>query len=427
MRATDEAANTDPSPAARSFTVDTAPPETQIDSGPTGLTNDASPSFAFSSEAGATFECQLDGGGYAACASPFGTGPLADGPHAFEVRATDEAANTDPSPAARSFTVDTAPPETQIDSGPTGLTNDASPSFTFSSEAGATFECQLDGGGYAACASPFGAGPLADGPHAFEVRATDEAANTDPSPAARSFIVDTAPPETQIDSGPTGLTNDASPSFTFSSEAGATFECQLDGGGYATCASPFGVGPLADGPHAFEVRATDESANTDPSPAARSFIVDTAPPETQIDSGPAGPTNVDTSFTADTQPLQVRLSRKRKPKAGEPIAVAVSCTEDCVVVANGNVVVWGRANRHAGASSTRHRKKARFGLRKATRRLIGDQSATLRLRPRSKKARHRLMRLVRKGRKARAAVRVRYWDRVGNSSTARLTIRLLRR
>ena len=38
----------------------TTPPDTQITSGPSGLTNNASPSFAFSSEAGASFQCRLD-------------------------------------------------------------------------------------------------------------------------------------------------------------------------------------------------------------------------------------------------------------------------------------------------------------------------------------------------------------------------------
>ena len=44
----------------RASRVDTAPPDTQITSGPSGLTNNASPSFAFSSEAGASFQCRLD-------------------------------------------------------------------------------------------------------------------------------------------------------------------------------------------------------------------------------------------------------------------------------------------------------------------------------------------------------------------------------
>ncbi len=123
----------------RSFTVDTATPETQIDSGPSGPTNDATPSFSFSSEGGASFECRLDSSqeaDFQPCGSPKSYGPLPDGSHTFEVRATDSVGNTDPTPASRGFTVDTAAPQTQINSGPSGLTKDATPSFGFSSGAG---------------------------------------------------------------------------------------------------------------------------------------------------------------------------------------------------------------------------------------------------------------------------------------------------
>jgi hypothetical protein len=46
--------------------------------------------------------------------SPFSAGPLPDGPHSLWVRAVDEASNADQSPAARSFTVDTAPPVLEL-------------------------------------------------------------------------------------------------------------------------------------------------------------------------------------------------------------------------------------------------------------------------------------------------------------------------
>ena len=60
-------------------------------------------------------------------------------------------------------------------------------------------------------------------------RVVDAAGNPDPTPVTRSWTVDATPPQTTIDSGPSGLTNDASPSFTFSSsEGGSSFECRLD-------------------------------------------------------------------------------------------------------------------------------------------------------------------------------------------------------
>lgn len=91
----------------RAFTVDVVVPETTIDSGPIGSTSDPSPAFGFSaSEAGATFACRIDQAPFASCSSPHATGSLSDGPHAFEVRATDAAGNTDLSAASRAFTVE---------------------------------------------------------------------------------------------------------------------------------------------------------------------------------------------------------------------------------------------------------------------------------------------------------------------------------
>ncbi len=84
-------------------------------------------------------------------------------------------------------------------------------------------------------------------------------------------------PETEIDSGPSGLTNDPTPSFTFSSpDAGASFECKVDSSSYTACSSPKTTSHLADGSHTFYVRAKDSFGNVDPTPASRTFTVRTA-------------------------------------------------------------------------------------------------------------------------------------------------------
>ncbi len=88
-------------------------PETTIDSAPSGTTSDSTPTFIFSSVPSvSSFECELDGPGFSACTSPHTTGTLADGNHTFKVVATDPDGSTDPTPASRGFTVDTAPPVT---------------------------------------------------------------------------------------------------------------------------------------------------------------------------------------------------------------------------------------------------------------------------------------------------------------------------
>jgi subtilisin family serine protease len=90
---------------------DTAPPNTAITSGPPALTRSASAGFGFSaSEAGTVFQCSLDGAAFAPCASPKGYSGLPSGAHTFRVRAIDAAGNADPTPAARSWTVDAIRP-----------------------------------------------------------------------------------------------------------------------------------------------------------------------------------------------------------------------------------------------------------------------------------------------------------------------------
>src|SRR6266511_874667 len=59
------------------------------------------------------------------------------------------------------------------------------------------------------------------------------------------------PPETQIDSGPSGTTSNTTPTFTFSSDEGnVTFACSVDGAAFAACSGPGAshtTAPLADG------------------------------------------------------------------------------------------------------------------------------------------------------------------------------------
>jgi hypothetical protein len=91
----------------------TAAPETTIDSSTptasgTAMTdgaNDDFAQFAFSSApAGATFECRLDAGAWAACSSPKSYDNLPDGAHTFSVRAKDSQNNVDPTPATFNWT-----------------------------------------------------------------------------------------------------------------------------------------------------------------------------------------------------------------------------------------------------------------------------------------------------------------------------------
>jgi hypothetical protein len=87
-------------------------------------------------------------------------------------------------------------------------------------------------------------------------------------------LAQAAGPETTIVSGPPGVTTNASPTFAFTSSApAATFQCSLDEGIFAPCASPFIAQPLAAGAHTFAVRSIDAAGNVDATPATSSFQV----------------------------------------------------------------------------------------------------------------------------------------------------------
>lgn len=171
---------------------------------------------------------------------------------------------------------DTTAPDTTITSGPgegTTVPNGA-PTFAFSSDdPAATFQCRYDAGAFGACsdaATDTPAAGLADGSHAFEVRSIDAAGNVDATPASRSFVVDATAPETTLTKVPTAKIKtkkkSAKVSIAFSSEAGAAFQCRLDGGAFASCNSPRTY-TLKKGTHVIEIRATDAAGNVDATPA----------------------------------------------------------------------------------------------------------------------------------------------------------------
>jgi putative glycosyl hydrolase/hemolysin type calcium-binding protein len=276
--------NRSPKPAFstfRSFTAETTPPEARFTSGPASgsFTNDSTPTFTFASnEAGSTFQCAIDGNPMETCSSRFTLPQLSEGARTLSVKAIDAPGN-ESAVQTRSFNVDTTPPATTITSGPPegSISSSRNASFSFdSSESDATFGCQLDSGGFDPCSSPYTASGLANGQHSFQVRATDRAGNVG-SAAARSWSIGL-----MITTGPSSKspTNDATPSFAFSSPDSGGFTCSIDADAPQGCTSPYASPSLADGSHTFRVQ---QGAAT----ASRQFVVDTTVPGVAISSGPA--------------------------------------------------------------------------------------------------------------------------------------------
>ena len=89
------------------------------------------------------------------------------------------------------------------------------------------------------------------------------------SPAkAKTWTVDTTPPDTTITKMPPSSTTSTSAAFKFAStEKKSTFQCNLDLAGFIPCTSAPTFGPLSTGAHHIDVRAIDAAGNIDPTPA----------------------------------------------------------------------------------------------------------------------------------------------------------------
>jgi RTX calcium-binding nonapeptide repeat (4 copies) len=173
------------------------------------------------------------------------------------------------------------PPQTSVASGPAnGATiTDRTPTYGLAADEAATFERRVDGGGFQPCPQSCTIPSLSNGIHTVAFRATDQdpPATPDPTPVSRTVRItnpqaappqDTDPPETTITRGPKKKTRKKSVSFSFSAdEPESTFECALDGAGFAPCGSPTTLKVRKRGKHQLAVRATDEAGNTDQTPA----------------------------------------------------------------------------------------------------------------------------------------------------------------
>jgi hypothetical protein len=264
---------------------DARAPQTTIDGGPA---DPAAPEavLAFSADEPSIFRCSLDGAPEAACTSPITFVGLSEGPHTFAVRAIDELGNVDPVPARWAWTVDGTAPETVISYAPAAVVTETWVTFIFGATdavtgttVAATFGCSIDGAAWATCASPYHFS-RGDGSHTFAVRAADAAGNVDPTPAERTWLVDTTAPDTTITSGPDAVTQATTATFTFSADEPSTFSCSLDGALGVACTSPITYTGLAEGEHTFAVRARDAAGNWTPVPTLRTWIVDHSGPVT---------------------------------------------------------------------------------------------------------------------------------------------------
>ncbi len=202
------------------------------------------------------------------------------------------------------FQVPNSPaPDTTITAGPSGLVNDRTVTFTYSSSGGKSYECMIDTDVWRVC--PDGQmqySGLPDAHHTFSVRAVGTSGQPDPTPATRQWNSDSTPPHTTITSGPSGPVQIGSATIAYtSSEPGARFDCDFDHQGFTPCNGGSKTVGFGIGNHSLGVRAVDAAGNADPNPPTASWTryPDDGTTFTADDSDPAFST-----FSGDSSSFQ---------------------------------------------------------------------------------------------------------------------------
>jgi hypothetical protein len=298
-RATDAAQNVGPVGASAPYVLDTTAPLAVVVSGPSGPSQLRTPGFTWSGEAGARAECQLsrDGtvvGGWVACSSGYAPVLDRDGTWTVTVRLTDAAGNVSETAVSGGYLLDTTAPATPVVTPPKTPGRDLAPSWGAVVEGGTSLECRLTGADgvvadWAACTLPLTTSLTGrpDGAYVLEVRATDAAGNVSPV-GTGTYVLDTVAPAAAVVTSPVGPGRTRTPSFTFTTETGATTRCRLTSGStlisdFAPCTSPaaLNLADLPDGTYTLTVRVTDAAGN--PGPAATgTYVLDTTAPAAPV-------------------------------------------------------------------------------------------------------------------------------------------------
>jgi VCBS repeat protein/Big-like domain-containing protein len=346
------------------------------------------------------------------------------------------------------------PPETTLDSGPAGLTNDSTPTFTFSSnDSSSTFQCRINSGAFASCSAPHTRSVLPDGDYTFEVRATDDAGRTDPTPAGRLFTIDTVPPTIPnvIGTTPGSPANDNNPRVRGAAAANSTvrlyttIDCSGSPAATGSAAEFAAPGLQATVPNnsttRFYATAVDQAGNVSACSASSATYVEVSPPdETPAPPGggppagggggglppvvglpvggvvgvPGAGTPLGGVAAPDrTGPVMVVVSKAVKLDSRGAFAVPISCPAS-EQVCEGIFSIETLVQVGAGRAAARKRKVT---LGRSAFRIPGGQS--LRVKVRLSK---RNLRLIRKLRKVRVLAIINARDQAGNAQTTRQTL-----
>lgn len=219
---------------------DKTPPTPTLTGGAPSLTNDSTHETTITGEPEAVFECKLTYPGGtttvdAECSSPYAMDLTndPDGSYTLSVR---QFIGENPSlAAAQTFTLDrtVARPSLSVQPGAAGA--DPSPEWLFEGEEGAVFQCVLaypDGSEVSDddCLSPQRPSLTdhPDGDYVLKVRQIDAAGNVSGFASKKYSLDRRAPEKPAITSKPKRRIRDLTPTWSFSGEAGAGFDCSLE-------------------------------------------------------------------------------------------------------------------------------------------------------------------------------------------------------
>ncbi len=392
-----------PAPSITAWAVDTG------SSNSDNITNDSVLTVSGTAEINSTVEIFASGVGLVGTTSANGAGAwgpinlsaLTDGFYNITAVATDCALNSSVASASLDVTIDlTAPAAPSVpdmnaasDSGTSNtddLTNDNTPQFDGTAEPGALVQIYVDtilqpdtdtadgGGNWSITLT----GALADGGHNITVRQTDVAGNVGPQSAALPIVIDTtAPaPPTQPDLNPASdsgasntdnITNDTTPEFNGSAEAGSTVQIFANAVGVGSSLVP-GSGNwsvttsvLTNGVKSITARATDPAGNTSAASTALNVTIDTVGPAMTVPDLNAGhdsgASNTDNITNVNT-PLFLGIAEANVPvellDGGTPVATGVSAGSGFwsltpgVGLSDGPHNIQGRATDTAGNVTT---------------------------------------------------------------------------
>ncbi len=329
--ATDAAGNVSPDSNTNNFIIDTVSPVAPVVLTPAdgSVINTNTPEYSGDAQGlAATVTVYVDGtpvgtasviGGSWTFTQPF---PLTDGVHTVMVISQDRAGNVSPNSNTNTFTVDTAPPAPPVVLTPAdgSHTNNTTPLYTGTAEAGSTVTVYVDGTAVGTTtANASGAWSLTqptalpEGSHSVKATATDTVGNVSGFSNTNTFTVDTTPPPAPVALTPANgsHTNNAKPTYTGTAEANTTVTVYVDGTAVGTTtANASGswsftpITALPEGSHSVKATATDAAGNVSVFSNTNTFTVDTTPPAAPVVSTPANgsrTTNTTPTYTGTAE------------------------------------------------------------------------------------------------------------------------------